>query len=59
MSGVTIGKGSIIAAGSLVLKDVASYCIYGGIPAIKIGNRFDNESDLIDHIRLYNLNFNQ
>lgn len=54
MSGVTIRKGSIIAAGSVVVKDVDSYCIYGGVPAKKIGNRFDSESDLIDHIRLYN-----
>ncbi len=57
LSGVTIGKGSIIAAGSVVTKDVEPYCIYGGSPAKKIKNRFNTESELNEHIRLYNLNF--
>jgi maltose O-acetyltransferase len=33
LAGVRIGKGSIIAAGSVVTKDVPSYSIVGGIPA--------------------------
>lgn len=33
MPGVTIGTGAIIAAGSVVTKDVAPYAIYGGNPA--------------------------
>ncbi|MCL9809124.1 CatB-related O-acetyltransferase [Flavobacterium luminosum] len=33
MSGVTIGKGAIIAAGSIVVKDVAPFSIVGGNPA--------------------------
>ena len=57
LSGVKIGQGSIIAAGSLVNKDVESYSIYGGMPAKKIRNRFDNENDLREHIRLYSLNY--
>lgn len=57
LSGVKIGQGSIISAGSLVNKDVESYSIYGGMPAKKIGNRFDDEKDLNDHIRLYSLNY--
>ncbi len=36
MSGVTIGKGSVIAAGAVVTKDVPPYTLYGGIPAKKI-----------------------
>lgn len=36
MAGVTIGDGAIIAAGSVVTKDVEAYCIYGGTPAKKI-----------------------
>lgn len=32
-SGVTIGTGSIIAAGSVVTKDVPPYVIAGGVPA--------------------------
>lgn len=33
MPGVTIGEGSIIAAGAVVTKDVEPYSIYGGVPA--------------------------
>jgi acetyltransferase-like isoleucine patch superfamily enzyme len=33
LSGVTIGNGAVIAAGSLVNKDVAPYSIVAGIPA--------------------------
>lgn len=39
LKGVTIGDGAIIAAGSVVTKDVDSYSIVGGIPAKKIGER--------------------
>ena len=46
MSGIRIAKGSIIAAGAIVTKDTEPYSIYAGIPAKKISNRFDNESDL-------------
>jgi len=42
-AGVKIGKGSIIAAGSIVTKDVADYSIVGGNPAKKIAQRFDSE----------------
>lgn len=33
MGGVTIGNGSVIAAGSIVTKDVEGNCLYGGVPA--------------------------
>ena len=33
MSGITIGKGSIVAAGSVVTKDIPACEIWGGIPA--------------------------
>lgn len=49
MAGVTIGDGAIVAAGSVVSKDVAPYSIYGGVPAKKIKDRFSNESDIIKH----------
>ncbi|RZT05402.1 Acetyltransferase (isoleucine patch superfamily) [Duganella sp. CF402] len=41
LSGVTIGQGAIIAAGSMVTKDVAPYSIVGGNPARLIKYRFD------------------
>ncbi|MBO7332810.1 MAG: glycosyltransferase, partial [Alphaproteobacteria bacterium] len=42
-SGVTIGQGAIIAAGSVVVKDVPPYAIVGGNPAKVIKYRFDEE----------------
>ncbi len=54
LTGVTIGSGSIIAAGSLVTKDVEPYSIYAGAPARKFRDRFDSEKDKNEHIRLYN-----
>jgi acetyltransferase-like isoleucine patch superfamily enzyme len=56
LSGVIIEQGSIIASGSVVTRDVEPYSIYGGVPAKKIGNRFENDEDLEEHIRLYKLN---
>mgnify|MGYP004498316089 CR=1 FL=1 len=42
LKGVTIGKGSVIAAGAVVTKNVGAYEIWGGVPAKKIKNRFDD-----------------
>lgn len=55
ISGVKIGTGSIIATGSLVTKDVEPYSIYGGVPAVKLKNRFATQEDLIEHIRLISI----
>ena len=33
LPGVTIGRGSTIAAGSVVTKDIPPYCVAGGVPA--------------------------
>lgn len=47
LAGVNIGKGSIVSAGSVVIKDVESYSIYGGNPAKMIKKRFTlNEIEL-------------
>lgn len=59
LSGVNVGQGSIIAAGSVVTKDVEPFSIYAGVPAKKIRNRFDSDRDKEEHIRLYNINFNR
>jgi len=57
LSGVKIGEGSIIAAGSLVTKDVEPYSIYGGVPAKKIKDRFATKEQVLEHIeKLKNYN---
>ena len=43
MSGLSIGKGAIVAAGSIVTKSVPSYAIVGGNPAKIIRFRFSEE----------------
>lgn len=37
--GVNIGEGAVIAAGSIVTKDIPEYTIWAGVPAKKIGER--------------------
>lgn len=39
LPGVTIGEGVVVAAGSVVTRDVASYMIVGGVPAKIIKER--------------------
>ncbi|MEL6940223.1 MAG: Vat family streptogramin A O-acetyltransferase [Cyanobacteria bacterium J06598_1] len=44
MPGVKVGDGAIIAAKSVVVSDVPAYTIVGGNPAVKIRQRFDDET---------------
>jgi maltose O-acetyltransferase len=39
LPGVVLGEGCVVAAGSVVTKDVQPYEIVGGVPAKKIGER--------------------
>ena len=48
MPGVHIGDGAIIAANSVVTKDIPSYCVAGGNPCIVRKKRFDD--DLIEYL---------
>ncbi len=49
LSGVCIGRGSIIAAGSVVIKDVPRYSVFGGVPAKFIKSRFEDKT-VIEYI---------
>lgn len=48
LRGVTIGEGSVVAAGSVVTKDVMPYSIVGGSPAKILKMRF-TEEEIIRH----------
>ncbi|HVN95175.1 MAG TPA: hypothetical protein VMT62_01985 [Syntrophorhabdaceae bacterium] len=43
LTGVRIGRGTIIAAGSVVVHDTEPYSIVAGVPAKKVGMRFTDE----------------
>ena len=45
LDGVTIGTGSVIAAGAVVSKDVEPYSIIAGVPGKCVGNRRDSLSE--------------
>lgn len=54
MPGVTIGEGAIIAAESVVIKDVSPYTVVAGNPAKEIKNRFtDDEVKLLLELRWF------
>ena len=49
MGGISIGDGAIVAAGSVVTKDVPPRTLVGGNPASIIRQRFKSEADTIAH----------
>jgi acetyltransferase-like isoleucine patch superfamily enzyme len=49
MSGVTVGNGAVIGAGSVVTKDIPPYAIVAGSPAKVIRYRFS--PDVVDRIQ--------
>lgn len=50
ISGVTIGRGSIVAAGSVVTGDIPPCEIWAGVPAKKVKDRFTCEADKVKHL---------
>ncbi len=51
LKGCHIGRGAVIAAGSVVTKDVPPYAIVGGNPAKLIKYRF-SEEQILEHERV-------
>ena len=51
LTGVTIGRGSVVAAGSLVVKDIPPYSIAAGNPARIIRQRFTDDTTIEEHER--------
>ncbi|MGB0259025.1 MAG: DapH/DapD/GlmU-related protein [Coraliomargarita sp.] len=52
-SGVSIGRGAVVAMGSVVVKDVEPYSVVAGVPARKLRMRF-NVHEILQHETMLN-----
>lgn len=55
LSGVNIGRGSIVAAGALVVKDIEPYTIVAGVPAKFMARRFRSKEEQESHEKLVDM----
>lgn len=56
LRGVNIGNGAVVGAGAVVTHSIPPYEIWAGVPAKKIGQRYDNAIiERIQHYEWYNL----
>lgn len=54
LEGVRVGKGAVVAAGAIVIEDVAPYTVVGGVPARKLKELDDktkSKTEVIDALR--------
>lgn len=60
LPGVHVGEGAIIAAGSLLTKNVPAGEVWGGFPAVKIMDRFELEEKFnSDRYRTFDKNYSE
>lgn len=60
MPGIILGEGAIVAAGSVVTKDVSPYSVVGGNPARVIAWRFDSSTiERLLKLNVYQLSHEQ
>lgn len=53
LSGVHIGRGCIVAAGSVVTRSLPPYCVVGGIPAKRLKHRFTIDQIMEHEAHIY------
>ncbi|RGP50664.1 acetyltransferase [Rhodococcus erythropolis] len=51
LSGVKIGDGAVIGAGSVVTNDVESFSVNVGVPARKVAERFESDAQRSAHLQ--------
>lgn len=49
LTGVCVGRGTVIAAGSVVTTNIPPYSIAAGVPAKVVGKRFEDQSTIDCH----------
>jgi len=57
LTGVKVRRGTVVAAGSIVVHDTEPYSIVAGVPAKKVGMRFTNEQIILHEKKIAEGNF--